>query len=117
MRYHDEPVTTYFFELMSSDAEGRGWRLDGSCSKDSGDGVNEPEEPILPEERRSLTQPLELPLGFMGLGGSSMRRIISGVNFRIVSLFTTFASTTTTGLPVMKAFERLSQDLARFSAG
>ena len=69
---------------------------------------------VLREGRRSLTQPLELPLELIGLGGSSMRRIIPGVSSRIVLPPTAAASTSTTtiGWSVinLKTLKRLSQD-------
>ena len=111
-----------FLSLESLEAGRQPWLLDGNSSNNSGVEVKECFVIVLCEGRRSLTQPLELPLGLMGLGGSSMRRIMSGVNFRFVrpSLSTeapTSTGTTIIGWPVIKAIKRLSQDFVWFSAG
>ena len=119
-------LVAYFFDLMSNEVLGRqGWELDGNSSNDSSVGAKDCPELggiVLCE---GITQPLELPLGLTSLGGSSIRRIISGVYFRVIlpfpffRFFTAFASTSaaTIGFPVIKAVKRLNQDLLWFSVG
>lgn len=120
-------LVTYIFELTSSETpQRRAWGLDGDSSKDLVVGVkarSESREAVLCRE--GCWHSLGLPLGLMGLGGSSMRRIIFGVNFGtdlplsffIFSSSTAPASTATIGLPVMKAIKRLIYDFVLFSGG
>ena len=119
-------LVTYIFELMSSEtSQRRAWGLlDGNSSKDFVVGVkarSESREVVLCRE--GCWRSLRLPLGLMGLGGSSMRRIIFGENFDLPLSFFIFssstapASTATIGLPVMKAIKRSRYDFVLFSGG